>query len=165
MSVENDTAAAAAGAKESPGERPGPGGNGGPVSAADKARLFDRAWDAASRAYAPYSKFRVGAALLAGDGRVFTGCNVENRSFGLTICAERSAVVQAVNAGCRSFRALAIAAPDSDVPVGPCGACRQVLSEFMPPEAPVFFGGASPERVDVTLGELLPHDSLHDLAR
>jgi cytidine deaminase len=126
--------------------------------------LFLEAQRAAEAAYAPYSRFRVGAALLAEDGRVFSGCNVENRSFGLTICAERNAVFQGVSRGQRTFTALAIAAPDSPVPVGPCGACRQVLSEFMGPESPVRFGGRGPERVDTTLGELLPYDSLHDLS-
>ncbi|MDR2313886.1 MAG: cytidine deaminase [Spirochaetaceae bacterium] len=130
----------------------------------DMDTLFCIARRAAEAAYAPYSRFRVGAALLAGDGTVFSGCNVENRSFGLTICAERSAVVQGVSRGCRSFLALAVAAPDSPVPVGPCGACRQVLSEFMAPEAPVRFGGSGPQRVDTTIGELYPHDSLHELA-
>ncbi|MDR0374147.1 MAG: cytidine deaminase [Treponema sp.] len=126
--------------------------------------LFAEARQAALAAYAPYSKFRVGAALLSVDGRVFTGCNVENRSFGLTICAERGAVMYAVSKGHRSFAALAIAALDSLAPVPPCGACRQVLSEFMLPDARVYFGGASAERVDVTIGALYPFDSLHDLA-
>ncbi|MDR1373633.1 MAG: cytidine deaminase [Treponema sp.] len=129
----------------------------------DMDMLFREAQRAAEAAYAPYSKFRVGAALLAADGTIFRGCNVENRSFGLTICAERNAVVQGIGQGRRSFTALAIAAPDSAVPVGPCGACRQVLSEFMAPEAPVRFGGSGPERVDTTIGELYPYDSLHDL--
>jgi cytidine deaminase len=101
--------------------------------------LFRAARKAADFAYAPYSKFRVGAALLAEDGTVFTGCNVENRSFGLTICAERNAVLQGVARGKRSFIALAIATPDSVEPVGPCGACRQVLSEYMGTGAPVRF--------------------------
>jgi cytidine deaminase len=126
--------------------------------------LFLAARQAAEAAYAPYSHFRVGAALLGADGTVFTGCNVENRSFGLTICAERSAVVQGVSRGQRSFTALAIAAPDSEIPVGPCGACRQVLSEFMESGAPVRFGGSGPERMDTTIGELYPFDSLHELA-
>ena len=125
--------------------------------------LFEDARKAADLAYAPYSKFRVGAALLAEDGTVFTGCNVENRSFGLTICAERTAAVKAISSGRKSFMALAISTPDSDIPVGPCGACRQVLSEFMPPSAPVLFGGRGKEKVSTTLGILYPYDSLHDL--
>ena len=127
--------------------------------------LFEEAQKAAAKAYAPYSHFHVGAALLAEDGSIFSGCNVENRSFGLTICAERNAVVQAVAHGKRSFTALAISTPDSIEPVGPCGACRQVLSEFMRPDAPVRFAGSGPGQVDTTIGELLPHDSLHDLAK
>jgi cytidine deaminase len=125
--------------------------------------LFEEARRAASFAYAPYSKFRVGAALLGADGTVYSGCNVENRSFGLTICAERNAVLQGVAKGCRSFTALAISTPDSKEPVGPCGACRQVLSEFMGADAAVRFGGAGPQ-VDTTMGALLPYDSLHDLS-
>jgi cytidine deaminase len=126
--------------------------------------LYEEAQKAALNAYAPYSHFRVGAALLAEDGSLHTGCNVENRSYGLAICAERTALVSAVAKGRRSFTALAIATPDSTDPVGPCGACRQVLSEFMPAGAPVYFGGSGPERVKTTIGGLLPHDSLHDLA-
>jgi len=125
--------------------------------------LFAEARKAAEFAYAPYSKFRVGAALLADDGTVFTGCNVENRSFGLTVCAERNAVLKAVSCGSRSFKAIAISTPDSEIPVGPCGACRQVLSEFMPPSSPVLFAGSGPEKVETTLGFLYPYDSLHDL--
>jgi cytidine deaminase len=126
--------------------------------------LYRNALAAAGAAYAPYSKFRVGAALLAEDGAVFLGCNVENRSYGLTVCAERVAVFKGVSEGRRRFTALAIAAPDSSYPVGPCGACRQVLSEFMPSDAPVRFGGSSGEKVDTTIGVLYPYDSLHDLA-
>jgi len=127
--------------------------------------LFAEARKAAEFAYVPYSKFRVGAALLAEDGTVFTGCNVENRSFGLTVCAERTAVLKAVSCGQRSFTALAISTPDSESPVGPCGACRQVLSEFMPPSAPVLFGGKGAEKVETTIGVLYPFDSLHDLGK
>ena len=129
----------------------------------DMNKLFAEARKAADFAYAPYSKFRVGAALLTADGTVITGSNVENRSFGLTICAERSAVVKAVSLGFRSFKALAISTPDSDVPVGPCGACRQVLSEFMEPASPVLFGGNGKEKIETTIGILYPFDSLHDL--
>jgi cytidine deaminase len=82
-------------------------------------------------AYAPYSKFKVGAALVAKDGRIFTGCNVENISFGLTICAERVALGRAITEGANQFVAIAIVA-DTEKPVSPCGACRQVLAEFAP---------------------------------
>ncbi|MDR0584305.1 MAG: cytidine deaminase [Treponema sp.] len=125
--------------------------------------LFREARKAADAAYAPYSKFRVGAALLCEDGTVIAGCNVENRSYGLSICAERNAVFQAVAKGRRRFTALAVSTPDSATPVGPCGACRQVLSEFMGPDAQVRFGGNGPAQVETTIGALLPLDSLHDL--
>ena len=91
--------------------------------------LFRRAESARTRAYAPFSRFLVGAALLGDDGAIYPGVNVENRSFGLTICAERVALGNALSAGCRGFRAIAIVA-DSEEPIVPCGACRQVLAEF-----------------------------------
>jgi cytidine deaminase len=91
--------------------------------------LIDSAIAARLRAYAPYSNFQVGAALLANDGRVFTGCNVENLSYGLTICAERNAIFAAVAAGVKEFAAIAIVA-DTREPISPCGACRQVMAEF-----------------------------------
>jgi len=116
-------------------------------------------------AYAPYSKFRVGAALLCEDGSVVTGVNVENRSYGLTICAERNAVCKAISAGKRSFTALAISTPDSEEPVGPCGACRQVLGEFLTSDTPVRFAGNNGNMVDTTMGDLLPFDSLHELRK
>lgn len=93
--------------------------------------LLEQAQAAAEQAYAPYSGYRVGAALLCGDGSVVTGCNVENASLSLTICAERNAVFSAVNQGKREFLALAIYV-DSDEIFPPCGACRQVLAEFNP---------------------------------
>src|SRR6266404_7648129 len=93
--------------------------------------LQKAALGARSRAYAPYSHFLVGAALRSGSGLVFTGCNVENISFGLTMCAERVCVVKAVEQGETTFEALAIVA-DTEQPIVPCGACRQVLAEFAP---------------------------------
>ena len=94
--------------------------------------LLARAREARANAYVPYSHFPVGAALLAESGEVFTGCNVENASFGLTNCAERVAIGKAVSEGARGFRAVAVVGPQDDAPCAPCGACRQVLYEFGP---------------------------------
>lgn len=123
--------------------------------------LVDAAWSAREQAYAPYSKFAVGAALLAADGRIFVGCNVENLSFGLSNCAERVAVATAVAAGAREFLAVAVVA-DTDVPVSPCGACRQVLSEFGVGRVMVASRG---ERLEFGLEELLPRASAGILNR
>ncbi len=125
--------------------------------------LVSRAREAASHTYSPYSRFPVGAALLCADGTIVTGANVENRSYGLAICAERSAVVAAVSSGRTEFRAIAVACPGSAVPVSPCGACRQVLSEFCLPSTPVYLAGAGGEVAATTIGDLLPRDGLHDL--
>jgi cytidine deaminase len=107
-----------------------------------------------AQAYAPYSKFAVGAALLGKSGRVYVGCNVENLSFGLTICAERNAVFSAVAAGEREFRAAAVVA-DSRTPVSPCGACRQVLAEFGD-DLQICCANLQGERFVALLSELLP---------
>ena len=125
--------------------------------------LFQKAREAAEQSYSPYSHFRVGAALLCSDGTIYTGTNVENRSFGLTICAERSAIVSAVSDGQKSFKALAVYCPDADYPVSPCGACRQVISEFTTPDFPVYFFGGSGERHKVEIGKLFPFDALSEL--
>lgn len=123
-----------------------------------KKELIERAREAATRAYAPYSRFAVGAALEAEDGRIFTGCNVENGSFGLTVCAERAAVFNAVSAGCRRFVRIAIVAGTSGKPAAPCGACRQVLAEFAGPSFEILL--ATLDRTGTverhTLGKLLP---------
>lgn len=115
-------------------------------------KLVAAAWQARDAAYAPYSNFSVGAALLAADGRVFLGCNVENISYGLTNCAERVAVGAAIAAGAREFVAVAVVA-DTKVPISPCGACRQVLAEFGMPRVMLATCG---ERLEFGLDELLP---------
>ena len=127
--------------------------------------LFEAAMQASKLAYCPYSKFPVGAAILVSDGRIFTGCNVENRSYGLSNCAERTAVFTAVAEGARKIAAVAIAAPKADYPVGPCGACRQVLTEFGDDDVPVVFGSKLENLKKATLGQLYPFDSLHELAQ
>ena len=117
--------------------------------------LLQRAAQVRQCAYVPYSRFRVGAALLAEDGKVFAGCNVENASYGLTICAERNALFQAVAEGCARFRALAVVA-ESDPPAAPCGACRQVLSEFAP-DLEILLGDAEGRELEtLSLRDLLP---------
>jgi cytidine deaminase len=115
--------------------------------------LLEPARAAQARAYAPYSGFRVGASLEAVDGRVFGGCNVENASYGLTICAERAALVQAVAQGAREFRRILVVS-DVDPPATPCGACRQSLAEFSP-EMEVTMAGPNGSRT-WKLAELLP---------
>lgn len=91
--------------------------------------LYDAAVKARKNAYCPYSHFAVGAAVRTRDGRIFTGCNIENASYGLTVCAERNAIFAAVKEGYREFLALLVTA-DTPEPVSPCGACRQVMAEF-----------------------------------
>ncbi len=117
--------------------------------------LIEAARVALKNAHAPYSGYRVGAALLCCDGTVFRGCNVENASFGLTNCAERTAVFAAVAAGQTEFAAIALAASDEPAPF-PCGACRQVLAEFCAPDFAVYVATADGFET-TTLGELLPH--------
>ena len=120
--------------------------------------LLDHAIHARTFAYAPYSGYRVGAALLGADGTVYTGCNIENAAYPATVCAERTALFKAVSSGCRSFTALAVVAgrdaPDSCA--CPCGVCRQALSEFCPLEMPVYLLDGGDVRT-LTMGELLPH--------
>ena len=129
----------------------------------NKTLLIEQAVEASKSAYAPYSRFRVGAALLSADGKVYRGANVENRSYGLCNCAERSAVFSGVGDGTHCFIALAVYSPDSDYPISPCGACRQVLTEFMEPDSPVIFVAKDGTTEEHQLGEILPFDALHEL--
>lgn len=117
--------------------------------------LIQLAKDHLPRAYAPYSGYRVAAALLTANGDVFTGVNVENGSLGLTICAERAAVMSAVTAGERQFTRLAVVA-DGESPPLPCGACRQVLHEFAP-TIDIIVVSPGKENQTYNLAELLPH--------
>lgn len=125
--------------------------------------LFKVAMEVSSRAYAPYSNFHVGAAILFKDGSVVTGVNIENRSYGLTNCAERTAIFKAVSEGKTDFKALAIATPDASYPVSPCGACRQVISEFMPADMPIVFGSCEENIVLTNVKGVFPFDALHEL--
>lgn len=120
----------------------------------DAKELMKIARKARQNAYAPYSHFAVGAALLTESGRVYTGCNIENASYGLTCCAERNSIFAAVGAGERRFKMLAVAA-DSPEPVAPCGACRQVIAEFGIPL--VVMGNLKEEIKTMTAEELLPY--------
>src|SRR5262245_42267846 len=116
--------------------------------------VVQAAIDVRQRAYAQYSNFLVGAAILASDGKIYTGCNVENSSYGLTICAERAALFNAVAAGQRQFQLLVVATAGGGTP---CGACRQVLAEFVP-DLPILLVDVNQakETVEVNLRDLLP---------
>lgn len=127
--------------------------------------LVKAAWEARKAAYAPYSRFAVGAALLLPDGRVYTGCNVENAAYPVGLCAERTAFAKAVSEGERTFSALAVIGAPTDKAGSdfcpPCGMCRQFLREFCPPDFPVLLAvtdenGMIRERKLLTLSDLLP---------
>lgn len=117
--------------------------------------LIAAAIEARTRAYAPYSRFLVGAAIEADDGTIVAGCNVESASYGLTVCAERIAVFNAIMRGYRSFRRLAVVT-DTPAPTPPCGACRQVIWEFAP-DAEVVLANLSGSVAQHTIRELIPH--------
>jgi cytidine deaminase len=123
---------------------------------------FNAALAARLMAYAPYSDFKVGAVIISADGRLFTGCNVENLSYGLTICAERNAIGAAVAAGVREFAAIAIVA-DTREPVSPCGACRQVMAEFG--DFKIFSATLEGKIFESKVSEMLPRGSTGILDR
>lgn len=118
-------------------------------------KLRTIATQAARRAYCPYSRFPVGAAILTIDGKIYSGCNVENASYGLTICAERNAIFQAVANGSKQIAAVMVYTPTAN-PSAPCGACRQVINEFGP-EAEVYCVCDGGKELRVSTGELLRH--------
>jgi cytidine deaminase len=124
------------------------------TDAIDLSTLVAEAIAASGRAYCPYSKFRVGAAVLTDSGAIVSGCNVENASYGLTICAERNAVFQAIARGASAIRAVVIYTP-TDTPTAPCGACRQVLNEFGP-DCEVLCVCDGSETIQARLDSLLP---------
>lgn len=124
------------------------------MSAIDWEALEAAARDAQTRAYAPYSKYRVGAALLGEDGVIYPGANVENASYGLCLCAERSAIAKAVNRGVTRFAALVVATP-GERPAAPCGMCRQVMVEFAP-SFPIRCVSTGGNRIDTSVDELQP---------
>lgn len=124
------------------------------ISPALRSRLEKGARAAAKASYSPYSKFRVGAAILTGSGKVYTGCNVENASYGLCNCAERTAIFTAAALGEREVRAVAVYTPTPTVS-SPCGACRQVINEFGP-TALIICVCDGPARLETTLNQLLP---------
>jgi cytidine deaminase len=124
------------------------------ITEAAMRRLEKAARSAAARAYAPYSRFPVGAAVIGGSGKVYAGCNVENASFGLCNCAERTAIFSAIAAGEKTVTVVAVYTP-TPLPTAPCGACRQVINEFGP-EALVISICDTRNRIDTKLTALLP---------
>lgn len=117
--------------------------------------LIKKATEMLDLAYVPYSNFPVGAALLSKEGDIFTGCNIENAAYGLSICAERTAIFKAVSEGSRSFDKLVITG-NTDGPISPCGSCRQVISEFCAPNMPVLLTNVRGDIAETTVAELLP---------
>lgn len=121
--------------------------------------LIELAKQAMERAYAPYSSYQVGAALLTADGRVYQGCNIENAAFSPTVCAERSAFFKAVYDGVRDFTAIAVVGGKDGCISGyfpPCGVCRQVMGEFCQPDFRIYMGGPDGAYQTMTLDEILP---------
>jgi len=116
--------------------------------------LIDKAQQAKKNSFSPYSKLRVGAAIISTSGKIFTGCNIENSSYSLTVCAERTAIFKAISEGYRDFAAIAIVS-DLKEPVPPCGACRQVLLDLAG-NVDLFLSGTNGKTKRLKLAELLP---------
>lgn len=117
--------------------------------------LLEKAYEGRKNAYAPYSNFKVGAAVLAENGKIYTGCNIENASYGATNCAERTAIFKAISEGNRKIRAIAIVGADDEYTY-PCGICRQVIAEFADKNTEIILGKKSLEYIVKTLAEILP---------
>ncbi|MDF0727212.1 cytidine deaminase [Cytobacillus sp. S13-E01] len=128
-------------------------------------QLIEEAKQAKKMAYVPYSNFQVGAALLTDDGKVYRGCNIENAAYSMTNCAERTALFKAISEGDKVFKAIAVVA-DTDRPVPPCGACRQVISELCDQDMKVYLTNLKGDVQELTVKELLPGafspEDLHD---
>ncbi|AEN89298.1 Cytidine deaminase Cdd [Priestia megaterium WSH-002] len=118
-------------------------------------QLIDEAIAASKQAHVPYSHFHVGAALLTTDGKIYRGCNIENASYGLTNCAERTAIFKAVSEGDKQFSAIAVVG-DTDGPISPCGACRQVLAEFCDDHTQIILANLKGDFVITNINEILP---------
>ncbi len=123
-------------------------------------KLIEEAWEGRKNSYSPYSNFAVGAAVMGADGVIYRGCNIENVSYGLTVCGERNAVFNMVVHGCRTFTALAVVSAGS-ADAAPCGACRQVLAEFCESlDTPVYICGGEGGVLETTVGEMMPYPFL-----
>ncbi|UOQ42747.1 cytidine deaminase [Halobacillus salinarum] len=120
-----------------------------------KEQLVKEAEKIRKQAYTPYSKFKVGAALLTKEGKLFTGCNIENAAYPVTCCAERVAIFKAISDGCYDFKEIAVVA-DTERPVPPCGSCRQVMSEFFDQDVEIHASNLKGELKTMTMQELLP---------
>ncbi|WP_102263857.1 cytidine deaminase [Mesobacillus jeotgali] len=121
----------------------------------DKKTLVEKAIEARSTAYVPYSKFQVGAAIITSNDNVYLGCNIENASYGLTNCAERTAIFKAVSEGDTEIKAIAVVA-DTEGPVSPCGACRQVIAEFATDDTKIYLANLNGDVKETTISEILP---------
>ncbi|WP_028274187.1 cytidine deaminase [Atopococcus tabaci] len=117
--------------------------------------MIERATEMLDRAYVPYSKFPVGASILTKEGEIYAGCNIENASYPLTNCAERTAIFKAVSEGKKEFSYLVVTG-DTEGPISPCGACRQVMAEFCDPDMPVLLTNKKGVQMETTVSKLLP---------
>ena len=123
----------------------------------DKNKLLDMALVARANAYSPYSKFKVGAAILLENGKYITGCNIENSSYGLTNCAERTALFKMISDGYTKSDVVAMCVvADTDLPITPCGACRQVMIELLKSDTPIFLANIKRDMKEVIVDDLLP---------